>query len=483
MGDVVALDKRKREQATPKDPDGRPTPSDPIVEAALLFMLMQPGMASPELSATLRLLLPDHFFVPQNARIFEAVRELSIDGATVDAVGVQARLKDVPAPMGGWWTYLTETIPLHGVHAEARPSDYAKILLDKWRAREVLKVCSRVMNNGFDGVHSHVLIEDARVSLACIADTQIESVATTAHDALADAWAELIAKGQRVKGLSWGWPSADAAFGRMLPGRVTYLAAVPGIGKTNIAWHVSEAVALSAEDEHGVGDAVYFVSGELRAHELVSRQAGIRANVPPEALEGDRELTADEMKRLEEAQLDIASMPIVVDDNGGRQFAISQIEARVRAAQLRFAAGTYARRDGARYPRNRLRLVVVDYVTKMKPPPKPHGQKYDSREQEVGAISGALVELAKVLDVHILAIAAVSRGGKEKGADVKKRELHMSDLRESGQLEYDAASIIFANAPQDGVIRLRTDKQRFRKGGGPVDLEMERGRIFESRAG
>ena len=209
---------------------------------------------------------------------------------------------------------------------------------------------------------------------------------------------------------------------------MTVLAAVPGVGKTNVAWHVAEAVANSPEDEHGVGEAVYFVSGEMRAVELVTRQAGIRASVAPEATEGERDLTAEEIARLVEADKDLGLMPIVVDDNGGRPFTVADIESRVRDAQLRFAAGTYARGDGALYPPNRVRLVVVDYLTKLRPPVRPFGQKYDSREREVAAISEALTELAKVLNVHVLVIATVSRGGA-KGEDARKRELHMPDLR------------------------------------------------------
>lgn len=479
MGDVVALDKNRK---APKDPDPRQMPSNGVVEAALLYALMSPGMSTPELHATLRLLTPDHFFVPQNARVFAAMQALAHAKATIEPVSVYARIKDTPAPMGGWMVYLTETIPIEGAQGEAPPGEYAKIILDRWRAREVIKVCSRVMDRAFGGAESTTLLDDLRASSGAIADTYFESTGATARDALAEAWSNIITKNQPgVRGMSWGWPSVDAAFGRMRPERMSVLAAVPGVGKTNLAWHIAEAVALSEEDEHGVGEAVYFVSAELKAHELVGRQAGIRASVAPEATEGDRELTQDEIGRLTEAQRDIELMPIVVDDNGGRAFTVADIEARVRSAQIRFAAGTYATRDGLMFPKNRLRFVVVDYLTKLKPPALPYGQRYDSREREVAAISAALMEMAKVLNVHVLVIAAVSRGEKSKGTDPKKRELQMSDLRESGMIEYDAAAIVFANVPEDGVIRLKNAKQRFRDGAPPVELAMARGRIFEGQ--
>lgn len=464
----------------PPDPSGRRLPANPAVEAALLYAVMSPGICTPEIATTLRLLTPEHFFVPQNARVFEAMKACAAERQTIDVPTLMARLRDVPPPAGGWLRYLTETLAIEGTYAQAPPTQYAKILLDTWRSREIIKLCSHEMARAYDGVPSGALLEETRAALGTIADTQFHGTGIVVHDALREGWKDIVAGRQATdRGLSWGWPSADRSFGRLRAARMTVLAAVPGVGKTNVAWHVAEAVANAPEDEHGVGEAVYFVSGEMKAVELVTRQAGIRAGVPPEATEGERDLTDEEVAKLVQADKEIGFMPIVVDDNGGRSFTVADIESRVREAQLRFAAGTYARGDGALYPTNRLRLVVVDYLTKLQPPPRGFGQKYDSREREVAAISGALTELAKVLNVHVLVIATVSRGGA-KGEDARKRELHMPDLRESGMIEYDAASIIFANSPEENMIRLRTDKQRFRKGGYPVDLVMIDGRIFEA---
>ena len=479
MGNVVALDKARKQAAPPKDPDGRPLPHNAKVEAALLFGLMSPDLATPELATTLRLLIPDHLFNPANQRVLAAMKDIAAEGTTIEPVTVFAKLQHVPAPVGGWDRYLNETIPAEGGNAEARPSEYAKILLDRWRAREVMRVCARVVERGFDGVDSAALIEEAKGGVAVVGDTQIEASAGAACDALAEAWRNITNREPKHRGLSWGWPSVDRGGGRTAPARMAGAGAGRGVGKASLAGRGWEAVAVAPEDDVGIGEAVYFVSGELKVPELVGRQTGIRAGVPPEAIEGDRPLTQDEIGRLLEAQENLRGMPIIVDDNGGRPFTVADIEARVRSAQARFAAGTYAT-PLARYAKNRLRLVVVDYLTKLKPPVLAFGQRYDSREREVAAISGALMELAKVLDVHVLVIAAVSRGGeKSKGTDPRKRELQMSDLRESGMIEYDAASIIFANAPEDGVLRLKNAKQRFRVGAGPVDLAMVRGRIFE----
>jgi replicative DNA helicase len=477
MGNVVQFNQAKR-LPLPKDPSGRPLPSDLAVEAALLWRLLSVDMSA-ELKPTLRLLIPEHFFNPSNAAIFGAMRALAAEGTCIDPVTVLSRVRNLHAPDGGWQNYINNTLTRDGANGEAPPGDYAKIILDKWRLREVMQTCYRVYAQGYDEPSSLALIDDLSTSIVGISETQIDTSGVSASEALAEAWRNIMSAGQPgQRGVSWGWPSVDRAFGRMRPGRVTVLAAVPGVGKTNIAWHVADAVTAGDVDDAGIGDSVYFVSAELKASELVGRQAGIRAGVPSEAIEGDRDFTAAEVDRLVDAQRDIKSMPIIVDDNGGRAPTVAEIEARVRIAQQRMMAGTYVTKDNRQFPRSRMPLVVVDYLTQLKAPSLPFGQKYDSREREVAAISKALAELAKVLNVHVLVIAAVSRP-PTKGVDDKKRELKMSDLRESGQIEYDAASIIFANEPEPGVIRLKTDKQRFRGKADPVELAMVRGRIFE----
>lgn len=480
MGTVTPITK-PRPRVAPRDASGRPLPRAPEVEAAFLCALMSPDLGTQETTAAMRLLGPEHLFNPANQTILAAIKSLVAEGVTVDPITLLAKLASAPAPVGGWKKYLLETLQAEGALAAARPAEYAKILLDRWRARELVLFASELMELGFAGAESLAMLDTARGALRTIADTRVDVQGATAYDALVKAWQGLINRRQPGhRGLSWGWAAANASLGRLRPQRTTVVAAVPGVGKTNLAWHVAMSAVQEPEDDMGIGDAVYFVSAELKAEELTSRQAGIYAGVPPEAIEGDRDMTDDEIGRLNEAQRDFASWPIIVDDNGGRPFMVAEIEARVQDAKARLLAGTYARGDGARYPRSRVRLVVIDYLSKIRPPTLPFGQRYDSREREVAAVSAAITDLAKVLDVHVLLVAAVSRGEKSKSTeDEKRRELKMSDLRESGMIEYDAATIVFLNQPQDGVLRIRNAKQRFRKGSGPVDLAMVDGRIVE----
>jgi replicative DNA helicase len=85
----------------------------------------------------------------------------------------------------------------------------------------------------------------------------------------------------------------------------------------------------------------------------------------------------------------------------------------------------------------RLDLVVVDYLTMLRPPMG--SKRIENRSREVGDYSRELKGLAKELDVPVLVIAQLNRSpdGRQD-----KRPI-LSDLRDSGEIEQDADLVAF----------------------------------------
>jgi len=121
---------------------------------------------------------------------------------------------------------------------------------------------------------------------------------------------------------------------------------------------------------------------------------------------------------------ELAGEPIWLDDTGG--IALPEL----RAKALRLAT------------RAPLGLIIVDYLQLVVT-----GQRADKRYQELGAISRGLKALAKELDLPIIAAAQLSRAVEQRS----DRKPTLADLRESGDLEQDADTVLFIDRPDQDL--------------------------------
>ena len=89
-----------------------------------------------------------------------------------------------------------------------------------------------------------------------------------------------------------------------------------------------------------------------------------------------------------------------------------------------------------------VKAVIIDYLQLM----NASGMKFGSREQEVSMISRSLKQLAKELNIPIIALSQLSRKVEDRNDNNKRPQL--SDLRESGAIEQDADIVCFIHRPE-----------------------------------
>jgi replicative DNA helicase len=165
--------------------------------------------------------------------------------------------------------------------------------------------------------------------------------------------------------------------------------------------------------------AVAFFSLEMAAPQLVMRLISAEAKVDAQRLRtGD--LKNEHWQQIVSTVHRLTEAPIYIDDTP----AMSIMELRARARLMK--------------REHNIEMIVIDYLQLMSAP------KAESREREISMISRGLKQLAKELEIPIIALSQLNRS-VESRAD--KRPM-LSDLRESGSIEQDADVVMFVHRPE-----------------------------------
>jgi len=209
-------------------------------------------------------------------------------------------------------------------------------------------------------------------------------------------------------GVPTGFVDLDSMLGGMQRSDLLIIAARPGMGKSSML----NSIMLNAARHQ---QRVALFSLEMSNEQLVQRFISSETRIPSHRL---REGTLDErdMAEFVKAAEHISSLPIYLDDTP----ALSTQELRSKARRLFLEYG--------------LDLIMVDYLQLMTTP-----FRNDNRVQEISYISRSLKQLARELNVPLVAAAQLSRAVEQRN---DKRPM-LSDLRESGSIEQDSDVVIF----------------------------------------
>jgi replicative DNA helicase len=218
------------------------------------------------------------------------------------------------------------------------------------------------------------------------------------------------AEGPRFQGhVRTGFVDLDTLLGGLKHSDLIVLAARPSIGKTSLGLNAARNASV------GQGARVAIFSLEMAAEQLAQRLLASESGVDSTRLRLG-EHTEREERRLMHALGTLAQAEIYVDDSP----VLTMTEIRGKALRLHREKG--------------LDLVVVDYMQLI------HGAgRTDNRVQEISYISRALKELARELDVPVIAVSQLSRAPELRTPHIPQ----LSDLRESGSIEQDADVVMF----------------------------------------
>ncbi len=390
------------------------------------------------------LLTAELFYFARHQKIFTALESLSEAGGVFDLVTLKdelLRTGDLEACGGA--AYLASLVD--GVPRSANVEHYAKIVRDRSIRRDLVRSAQQILESALKstGATDQVL-DDAEKAIFHIAEEQLRSgflpIKYVAERSL-QSINELTKRQELITGIPTGFRLLDELTAGLQPSDLIILAARPSMGKTALALNVAAHAAL----RHGKTVGIF--SLEMAHQQLFFRLLCSEARIDAHRLRTGR-VNGEEWQRIIKAFGELSEAPVYIDDTAG----LGIMEMRAKARRLKSEKA--------------LDLLIVDYLQLMR------GRvSRDSRQQEISEISRSLKELAKELQIPLLALSQLSRAPEQRTGD---RRPQLSDLRESGAIEQDADVVLFLfreevyrkNEPDlHGKAELIIGKQR----NGPTD--------------
>ncbi len=398
---------------------GKLPPQALEMEEAVLGALM---LEKDALTNVIDILKPESFYKDSHQKIYAAILQLFSKSEPIDILTVtnQLRVNGELEMAGGAFQITSLTTR---INSAANIEYHARIISQMAIKRELIRISSEIQREAFeDSSDVFTLLDKVEQSVFQVSEANIRKNYQDMRSIMREALDELVAKKDQKDGLT-GVPSGFTDLDRLTSGwqksDLVIMAARPGMGKT--AFVVS--AARNAAVQFNMGVAIF--SLEMSAVQLVNRLISAEAELESEKLKKGN-LAEHEWQQLHSRIGALTQAPIFIDDTP----ALSILELRAKCRRLK------AQHD--------IQMIIIDYLQLMSGDSGGKGGS-GNREQEIAAISRGLKQLAKELNVPVIALSQLSRAVETRGGDKKPM---LSDLRESGSIEQDADMVIFLYRPE-----------------------------------
>ncbi|MEW4371792.1 replicative DNA helicase [Paenibacillus sp. JQZ6Y-1] len=412
-------------------------PHNATAEYAVIGAMLlpdQPEVASTILESGLKI---DAFYLHESQQLFGIMFRLIEQGKPVDIPTVAGELKNVG---------LIENIPpsrlskiAGSVGSIANLEWHIRILKEQLARRQTIANAQQQMKAAMEGEELHTLAVLAQEQAAQLSDqTAKDSGFEPIRQIVMDVWDNMETRANH-KGEMLGVPSGFVDLDRMTAGfqksDLIIVAARPSVGKTAFALNIAQNTAREKNKNVGI------FSLEMSKQQLVQRMMNAEGNINASRVRTG-ELSEEDWGKAMMAATTLGDARIFIDDTPG----MNVYEICAKARKLKREHG--------------LDMLLIDYLQLI----AGRGKAGENRQQEVSEISRMLKQLARELNIPIIALSQLSRGVEQRQ---DKRPM-MSDLRESGAIEQDADIIMFlyrddyynAETEKKNVIEIIIGKQR-----------------------
>lgn len=403
-------------------------------KAFLGSVMLRPGA----LHDVMDIISTGSFYAERHKHIYQAMLDLFQKGNPIDLLSLSSRLTEKnQLELTGGASYLTELVNI--VPSSANITHYAEIVQKKSMLRGLIEASDYIAHLGYAEAEAlEEILDKAEKKIFEVTNYSGVHKFVEIKDTLHEAWERLdrLHKSKdEMRGIPTGFKEIDNKLAGLQKSDLIILAARPSMGKTSLALDIARQTAVM----HNVPVGIF--SLEMSSQQLIDRMLAAESHVDAWKLRTGQLTLESDFDKIRESLDRLAKAPIFVDDQPGNNI----LKIRAVARRLKADKG--------------LGLIIVDYLQLM----VPTQTKNDNVVQQVTEISRSLKNLARELDVPVLALSQLSRDVEKRGGKPR-----LSDLRDSGSIEQDADVVMFIhredkyneNSERPNIAEILIEKHR-----------------------
>lgn len=369
------------------------------------------------------------FYAPAHQVIFECIMSLYQQDKKPDIITLteevirRGKLEEI----GGAYT-ITQLVDAYDPRASLQ--QWVGIVYECYLRRKIIELSISSASESYDASNDTFdILDGLEAKLTQLSNKNAGAVYKTDFQAANEVYDNIIAarnSATELIGIDTGYKNMNDLTGGLKAPNLVIIAGRPGAGKTAFALNLCNNANKS-------GKRVAFFSLEMDKKELMERKLSMNTGVFYDKIRKPKQLTDYDLKKIEKelGMLGTQDPMLFIDDSS----TLNLFQFRSRARRMK--------------RKHNIDMIVVDYLQLMT---GERSKGSSNREQEIASISRTLKQIAKELEIPVIALSQMSR-------DVEKRkgEPILSDLRESGAIEQDADIVMFIWREDYGLSKEETD--------------------------
>jgi len=392
------------------------TPEGAMISAVIsYFERGQEDLAFESIDKDIKL---DYFNTPEAKLIWSSLVHLKSKGMSLDLITLFSVMGDVLRDDGQEAPKNLSSICSNLFKPEFKTSSanlnyFVRRLFDSHYRREINEALKEPTPDAFKkGEKIRLKIEGLSSELDKSVDSDIHSFGDTARE-LFDAMLDKENHPENYDTISWGYMQHDEKI-QLARGHLVVIGGRSGSGKTTYAMNVLKNQLL-------MGKKCAVFSLEMSRSELAQILISQISGVPHQLFFNSGKMKPAHIEKIQNT-LDIFNEKF----NGAFVDLPAQSMEDIRRRSIQIKTKKL----------NGLDFIFVDHIHIMG---DSEGRRFNSVREKIMHISASLKNLAKELDVTVIALAQMNRNSESRG----DRTPTLADLKESGSLEQDADTIVF----------------------------------------